>query len=96
VLALLEHHLGGRAGLDRRDAAGQLGQALLQPPAVVGGVGVFDLRTDPVDPPRDLASGVARAVDDGGLVLGDHGLNTRASSDRSALSSFSPTFSEIT
>ena len=38
VLALLELDLGGRADLDDRDAAGQLGQALLQLLAVVVGV----------------------------------------------------------
>jgi hypothetical protein len=35
VLALLELDLGGRADLDDRDAAGQLGQPLLQLLAVV-------------------------------------------------------------
>ena len=38
VLALLELDLGGRADLDDRNAAGQLGQALLQLLAVVVGV----------------------------------------------------------
>ena len=38
VLALLELDLGGRAGLDDGDAAGQLGEALLELLAVVVGV----------------------------------------------------------
>ena len=38
VLALLELDLGGRADLDHRNTAGQLGQALLQLLAVVVGV----------------------------------------------------------
>jgi hypothetical protein len=43
VLALLELDLGGRADLDDGNAAGQLGEALLQLLAVVVGVGVLDL-----------------------------------------------------
>ena len=73
VLALLELDLGGRADLDDRDAAGQLGQALLQLLAVVVGVGLLDLGADLVDPALDLV-GVAGTVDDGGLVLGDDDL----------------------
>jgi hypothetical protein len=38
VLALLELHVGGGSGLDHRNTAGQLGQALLQLLAVVVGV----------------------------------------------------------
>jgi hypothetical protein len=70
VLALLELDLGGRADLDHRDTAGQLGQALLQLLAVVVGVALLDLRTDLVDPAVDLV-GVTGSVDDGRLVLGD-------------------------
>jgi hypothetical protein len=73
VLALLELDLGGRADLDHRNAAGQLGQALLQLLAVVVGVRLLDLGTDLVDPALDLA-GVAGTLDDGGLVLGDDDL----------------------
>jgi hypothetical protein len=73
VLALLELDLGGSAGLDDRNAAGQLGQALLQLLAVVVAVRVLDLGADLVDPARDLL-GVAGAFDDGGLVLGDDDL----------------------
>ena len=58
VLALLELDLGGRADLDHRNAAGQLGQALLQLLAVVVGVRLLDLGADLVDPAGDLV-GVA-------------------------------------
>src|SRR6185312_3221754 len=70
VLALLELDLGGRADLDDRNTAGQLGQALLQLLAVVVGVALVDLGTDLVDPAGDLV-GVTGALDDGRLVLGD-------------------------
>src|SRR5207342_676720 len=73
VLALLELDLGGRADLDDRNAAGQLGQTLLQLLAVVVGVRLLDLRTDLVDPTGDLV-GVTGTLDDGGLVLGDDDL----------------------
>src|SRR3954471_20953673 len=43
VLALLELDLGRRAGLDDGDAAGQLGEALLELLAVVVGVRLLDL-----------------------------------------------------
>ena len=54
VLALLELDLGGRADLDDADAAGQLGQPLLQLLAVPVGVGVLDLAPDLRDPGVDL------------------------------------------
>jgi chaperonin GroEL len=73
VLALLELDLGRRSGLDHRNAAGQLGQPLLQLLAVVVGVRVFDLDADLVDPALDLLR-IAGALDDGGLVLGDDDL----------------------
>ena len=73
VLALLELDLGGRADLDDGNAAGELGQALLQLLAVVVGVRLLDLGADLVDPARDLL-GVARTLDDRGLVLGDDDL----------------------
>ena len=73
VLALLQLDLGGRADLDHRDAAGQLGQPLLQLLAVVVGVALLDLGPDLVDPALDLVR-VAGTVDDGGLVLGHHDL----------------------
>ena len=53
VLLLLELDLGGRADLDHRDAAGQLGQPLLQLLAVVVGVGLLDLGLDLVDAALD-------------------------------------------
>jgi hypothetical protein len=46
VLALLELDLGGRTRLDDGDAAGELGEALLQLLAVVVAVGVLDLALD--------------------------------------------------
>ena len=54
VLALLELDLGGGADLDDRNAAGQLGQALLQLLAVVVGVALLDLGADLVDATLDL------------------------------------------
>ena len=72
VLALLERGLGGRAHLDHRHAAGQLGQALLELLAVIGGVGLLDLALDLREPALD---GLRRALalDDGRVVLGhDH------------------------
>src|SRR6185369_12312168 len=73
VLALLELHLGGSSGLDDRNAAGQLGQPLLQLLAVVVRIRLLDLGADLGDPAGDLV-GVAPTVDDGGLVLGDNDL----------------------
>ena len=73
MLALLQLDLGGRPRLDDGDAAGQLGQPLLQLLPVVVRVGVVDLGADLVDPARDLVR-VASAVDDRRLVLGDHDL----------------------
>ena len=49
VLLLLQLDLGGRADLDHRDAAGELGQALLQLLLVPVGVRVLDLGLDLVD-----------------------------------------------
>ena len=71
VLLLLQLHLGGGADLDHAHAAGQLGEALLELLAVPVGVGVLDLGLDLVDAALDLG-GVAAAVDDRGVVLGDH------------------------
>src|SRR5690606_14961304 len=73
VLALLELDLRGGTGLDDGNAAGQLRQALLQLLAVVVGVAVLDLGADLVDATLDLV-GVARTLDDRGLVLGDDDL----------------------
>src|SRR5690606_19002570 len=73
VLALLELDLGGRTRLEDGDAAGELGEALLELLAVVVRVRVLDLGADLRDPALDLL-GVAGALDDGGLVLGDDDL----------------------
>ena len=70
VLLLLEFDLGGRTDLEDGDAAGQLGEALLELLAVVVGVGVLDLGLDLVDPALDVVFRT-RTFDDGGLVLGD-------------------------
>ena len=56
VLLLLELDLGGSADLDDGDAAGQLGQALLQLLFVVVGGGLFDLGLDLLDAALDGAS----------------------------------------
>ena len=53
VLLLLELDLGGRADLDQRHAAGELGQALLELLAVPVGVGPVDLALDLVDAALD-------------------------------------------
>jgi hypothetical protein len=95
VLALLQLDLGGRADLDHRNTAGQLGQALLQLLAVVVGVALVDLDPDLVDPALDLV-GVTAAVHDRGLVLGDDDLAARPSMSRPVLSSLRPTSSLTT
>ena len=70
VLALLDLDLGGAADLDDRHAAGQLGQPLLQLLAVIVGGRLLDLRLELRDPALDVLL-LARAVDDGGVVLVD-------------------------
>ena len=73
MLFLLEFHLGGRPNLDEGDAACQLGQALLEFLAIPVGVGLVDLPLDL----RDAAlhgGGLAAALHNGGVVLGDHHL----------------------
>jgi putative effector of murein hydrolase LrgA (UPF0299 family) len=65
VLALLHLDLGRGADLDDGDAAGELGEALVQLLLVPVGVGVLDLLADLVDPGLDLAV-LATAVDDRG------------------------------
>ena len=96
VLLLLELDLGGRADLDDGHAAGELGQALLELLAVEVGVGVLDLGLDLVDAGLDLVLG-ARAVDDGGVLLGDlDGLRRGRASRASTFSSLKPSSSETT
>ena len=51
LLLLLQLDLSGRADLDHRDAAGQLGQPLLELLAVPVAVDLLDLGLDLVDPP---------------------------------------------
>src|SRR5690606_475936 len=70
VLLLLELDLGGRADLDDGDAAGELGEALLELLAIPVGVGVLDLALDLGDAALHVVLGTG-ALDDGGLVLGD-------------------------
>ena len=66
VLALLELDLGGRADADDADAAGELGQPLLELLAVPVGVGVVDLALGSWPCPLPIASADAAAVDDRG------------------------------
>src|SRR4029077_8657183 len=70
MLLFLELGLGGRADLDDRDAARQLGEALLELLAVEVGIGVLDLALDLLDAAFDLFL-LAGAVDDRGLFLRD-------------------------
>src|SRR6266852_7273042 len=73
VFALLHLDLGGAADADHRDAAGELGQTLLQLLTVVVRGGFLDLRLDLVDARLDVGL-LAGAVDDGGVLLVDHHL----------------------
>ena len=73
ILALLHLGLGGAADADHRDAAGELGQPLLQLLAVVVGGGLLDLRLDLIDARLDVGL-LAGAVDDRGVLLVDHHL----------------------
>src|SRR6185503_578253 len=68
-LLLLHLDLGGGAHLDDRNPAGQLRHALLQLLLVVVAGRLVDLDADLLDPALDLLL-VARAVDDGGVLLG--------------------------
>src|ERR1043165_8587945 len=67
-LLLLQLGLCGRADLNHRDAADELGEPLLQLLAVVVRGRVVNLRADGLDAPLDVA-GLARALDDGRVVL---------------------------
>jgi hypothetical protein len=73
ILALLHLDLGGAADADHRDAAGQLGEALLELLAVIVRRGLLDLSLDLVDPALDVGL-LAGAVDDRGVLLLDHHL----------------------
>ena len=70
VLALLDLDLGAAADTDHRDAAGELGQPLLQFLAVVIRGGLLDLRLDLVDAGDDVVL-VTGAVDDRRVLLVD-------------------------
>src|SRR5262249_59716175 len=67
-LLLLHRRLGGRADLDDRHAAGQLGQPLLQLLAVVVRRGLVDLGPDLLGTPRDLL-GLAGALPERRVLL---------------------------
>ena len=69
-LLLLHLGLGGRADVDHRHAADQLGQPLLELLAVVVGGGLLDLRADLLDAALDVGL-LAGAVDERGVVLVD-------------------------
>ena len=71
VLLLLDLDLGGAADADYRNAAGELGQPLLQLFAIVIGGGLLDLGLDLADTGFDVLL-LAGAVDDRGLLLLDH------------------------
>ena len=73
VLLLLDLDLGRAADADHRNAAGELGQTLLQLLLVVVRGGLLDLRLDLGDAALDLLL-LAGAVDDRGVLLGDRHL----------------------
>ena len=73
ILALLHLDLGRAADADHRDAAGELGQTLLQLLTVVVRGGLLDLRLDLRDARLDVGL-LAGAVDDRGVFLVDHHL----------------------
>src|SRR5205085_7115423 len=68
VLLLLELHLGGRADLDDGDAAGELGETLLELLLVEVAGGLFDLSFVLLDARHDLFL-LAVAFDERGVVL---------------------------
>ena len=70
ILALLHLDLARPADPDDRDAAGELGQPLLQLLAIVVGGGLLDLGLDLADAAFDVGL-LAGAVDDGGVLLLD-------------------------
>src|SRR5258705_10096541 len=73
ILALLDLDFGRAADADHRDAAGELGQTLLQLLTVVVRGGFLDLRLDLRHPRLDVGL-LAGAVYDGGVLLVDHHL----------------------
>ena len=73
MLALLELDLGCSANLDDRNAAGQLGQPLLQLLTVIVAVRLLDLGTDLVHATLNLLR-VTCTFNDRGLIFGDDNL----------------------
>ena len=73
ILALLHLDLGRAADADHRNAAGELGQTLLQLLTVVVRGGLLDLRLDLRHARLDVGL-LAGAVDDRGVFLVDHHL----------------------
>src|SRR5712672_3548551 len=73
ILALLDFDFGRAADADHRDAARELGQALLQLLTVVVRGGFLDLRLDLVDPCLDVGL-LASPADDRRILLVDHHL----------------------
>src|SRR5712691_5632006 len=71
ILALLHLDLGGPADADHRDAAGELGEALLELLAVIVGGGLLDLSLDLGDTRVDVRL-LAGTFDDGGVLFLDH------------------------
>jgi hypothetical protein len=71
LLAALHLRLGGRAHLDDGDAAGQLGEALLQLLAVVVAGRLLDLSADLPRRARSMSLLVAAPADDGGVLAVD-------------------------
>ena len=95
-LLFLHLDLGRSADLDHGDAAGELGNALLELLLVVVGGGFFDLLADLLDAALDVRA-LAGAVDDRGVFLLDDDLLGLAEIVRCvAFSSDRPTSSEIT
>ena len=72
-LPLLHLGLGGGADVDLGDAAGELGEPLLELLAVVLAVGLGDLAADHLGPALDLFLG-AGALDDRGVLAVDRDL----------------------
>ena len=74
VLAFLDLDLAAAADPDDRDAARQLGQALLQLLAIVIGCRLFDLRSDLVGASEDVVLAAGTVDDRRVLFLNSHPL----------------------
>jgi len=85
VLALLQLHLAGRTHLDDRDAAGELGQALLELLPVVVAGRLLDLPADRLDAAVDLLLLACTADDRGVLLLDGDALGLAEIVDRHVL-----------